>query len=77
MKWNLKEDTITVLVMAFLTLFVVWIVVTQPTFTAQSSQDKPLHISAENLKKHVYTIVEKLALQHLPCHSKPLNPSIH
>ncbi len=61
MNWNLKEETITVLVMAILTFFIIWILVTQPTFTAQSTQNKPLHISSKNLRKHVYTIVEKFS----------------
>ena len=61
MNWNLKEDIITVVVMALVTLFVVWVVVTQPTFTAQSIQNKPLNISAKNLKKHVYTMVEEFS----------------
>ena len=61
LRWNLKEDIVSTLGVALLTLFIVWFVVTEPTFTAQSTQDKPLHISAKNLKKHVYTIVEQFS----------------
>ena len=61
MKWNLKEDSITVLVMVFVTLFIVWFVVTEPTFTAQTTQNKQTKVSTKNLKKQVYTMVEEFS----------------
>ena len=45
LRWNLKDDIISTLGIALLTLFIVWFVVTEPT----------------NLKKHVYTIVEQFS----------------
>ena len=59
MKWNLKEDTVTVLVAIILFVTIVWYMVAQPTFTTQSKRDSVEHVKAENLKEHVYTIVEK------------------
>jgi len=43
----------------FILIFVVWFMVAQPTFTSQSKHTQMKHIKAENLKEHVYTIVEK------------------
>ena len=59
LKWNLKEDVLTVFILLLIVVFTIWFMVTQPTFTAQSSKDTVEHISAKNLKNHVYTIVEK------------------
>ena len=59
LKWNLKEDILTVLILVIMVVLVMWFMVAQPTFTKQSSQDTVANISAENLKNHVYTIVEK------------------
>jgi len=59
MNWNLKEDSKTVLIGLVLFVTLVWFMVAQPTFTSQSSKESVKHIKAENLKKHVYTIVEK------------------
>jgi len=39
--------------------FTIWFMVAQPTFVTQTSKDKTTYIKAENLKKQVYTIVEK------------------
>ena len=35
------------------------VIVTQPTLARKSDIDKPIYANAENLKEHVYTIVEK------------------
>jgi len=36
-----------------------FISVTQPTFTQQRTKKKPIQANADNLKKHVYSIIEK------------------
>ena len=59
LKWNLKEDIMMVIGMLVLFVFVVWFMVSQPTFTTQSSNTQIKYIKGENLKEHVYTIVEK------------------
>jgi len=59
LKWNLKEDVVMVVGMLVLFVLIVWFMVSQPTFTKQSSCSTIEHIKVENLKKHVYTIVEK------------------
>jgi hypothetical protein len=38
---------------------VIWVIVSQPTFSFQTDNSKTIHIKAENLKEQVYTIVEK------------------
>lgn len=59
MKWNFKEDSMTVLVAVIVFTVIVWFIVAQPTFTSQSKCDSVEHIKTENLKETVYTIVEK------------------
>jgi len=59
MNWNLKEDSKTLLVALGLFLFITWFFVTQPTFTTQSTQKQIKYVKAENLKHHVYTMVDK------------------
>jgi len=49
----------TVLIGLVLFVSIVWFIVAQPTFISQSNKDNVEHIKAENLKEHVYTIVEK------------------
>jgi len=59
LKWNLKEYVKMVISMLVLSVLIVWFMVAQPTFTTQSTKAQTEHVNAENLKKHVYTIVEK------------------
>lgn len=59
LRWNFKGDIMTIFLALFLFILIVWVMVAQPTFTRQSNKDKVEHIEAKNLKKHVYTIVEK------------------
>ncbi len=59
LKWNAKEDILTVLILLIIVVFAILFMVAQPTFTRQSSQDTVGNISSKNLKNHVYTIVEK------------------
>jgi len=49
----------TVIGMLLLFVFIVWFMIAQPTFPTQSRNVETKYIKAENLKKHVYTIVEK------------------
>ena len=62
LKWNLKGDFVTVLVAIVVFLLIVWFMVSQPTTmvsTFKENREPDLHIKAEQLKEHVYTIVEK------------------
>jgi len=59
LNWNLKEDVMTVIWMLIVFILIVWFMIAQPTFTRQSSNRQTKHIKSENLKEHVYTIVEK------------------
>ena len=59
LNWNFKEDVMTVVWMLGLFVLFVWLMIAQPTFTSQSSKGQMKHVKAENLKEHVYTIVEK------------------
>ena len=57
-KFNLKEDLKIVFVVLTLFPFILWFLISQPTFGFQSSKAEKTFAKAENLKKHVYTIVE-------------------
>jgi len=57
--WNLKEDIMTILIALTVFIIIIWFMVAQPTFTSQSTNDRIEYIKVKNLKKQVYTIVEK------------------
>ena len=59
LKWNLKGDSMTVLIALIVFVLIIWGLISQPTFTTQSSNNSVEYIKAKNLKKHVYTIVEQ------------------
>jgi len=47
------------LVFIFILIFIVWVVVTQPTFTFQTDKHETTYIKSKNLKKQVYKIVKQ------------------
>ncbi len=55
----MKENLYITLVALVLSVLIVWVTLAQPIFTTQLSTEKKLEVEAENLKEHVYTIVEK------------------
>jgi len=57
--FDFKEDIITAIIAIIIFILIVWFMVSQPTLIPQSSRSKIDHIQVENLKKHLYTIVEK------------------
>ncbi len=59
LKWNLKGDSVTLLITLIIFIFIVWFMVSQPTLVAQSDKQQTTYIKSENLKKLVYTMVER------------------
>jgi len=59
MKFNLIEDVKIMLIVLILFPLIVWFLLSQPTFSFGNSESKFTLAKAENLKKHLYTIVEK------------------
>jgi len=59
LKWNFRKDSMTVVVALIIFVFIIWIMVSQPTSIPQSSNNSLHYIKAKNLKKHVYTMVEQ------------------
>ncbi len=55
----MKENIYIILIDLAIFVLIVWFMLTQPIFTSQISKGKELEVKAENLKKHVYTIVEQ------------------
>ncbi len=49
----------TILVALFISILIIWFIISQPTLITQSSNNSVEYIKAKNLKKHLYTIVEK------------------
>jgi len=57
-KFNLKEDIMITLIVLMLFPFIVWFLISQPTFGFGSKKSETTYVKSENLKHHVYTIVE-------------------
>ena len=55
----MKENLYIILIDLVLFVFIIWFMLAQPIFTTQLTTEKKLEVEAENLKEHVYTIVEK------------------
>ena len=59
MKINVSRDMKIFLGFTIVFIFLIWYIVFQPTFGFQTDRSEPNHIKHENLKKQVYTIVER------------------
>jgi len=57
-KFNLKENLMIALIVLTMFPFIIWFLISQPTFSFGSENSETTFVKAENLKKHVYTIVE-------------------
>ena len=55
----MKENLYIILIALVLFVLIIWFVLAQPILTSQLSTEKSLEVKTENLKKHVYTIVEQ------------------
>lgn len=60
-QFNFKEDLMLIAIALILVPIILWLLITQPVTTFQSSKNETDHVKSENLKKDVYTITEQFS----------------